>query len=350
MDYTTFWNKIVSQYNKNMNCKEEIVQSSWEGLFSLVFNYADSEIDSQRSVKMGVETKRADIVIKNGSEDLFVVELKRHVLHEGREQLFSYLNQLKIDLGVLVCDKLYIYDYDFTVKDGAYKEVEIAFVPDNPYGIKFVELFTKENFDKQKIREFIQKSNEKKSAENEIKKELSSTLLHDLLSSYLSKKYPEVDVEKILSKYNISLTSKSAVSVPVIPDLSSAFQKFNFASSASFGTKDATQFSVNGIPTGGKGPTVYAVVKGYIESHENITFAELQAAFPDYLARPGFGKMIRRVEDVSPNEWSGSRFNKHPLLLSEGSRITVSTQWKPDNMRSFIEGAKRLGIEVTPLS
>lgn len=60
--------------------------------------------------------------------------------------------------------------------------------------------------------------------------------------------------------------------------------------------------------------------------------------------------MIRSVEEVTPNEWSGSRFNKHPITLSDGTRITVSTQWKPDNMRSFIEGAKKLGIEVAPIS
>lgn len=115
-------------------------------------------------------------------------------------------------------------------------------------------------------------------------------------------------------------------------------------------TKDATQFMVNGTPTGGKGPTVYAAVNTYIDSHPNITLQELQTAFPDYLAKPGFGKMIRKVEDVTPNEWSGSRFNKHPISLSDGTRITVSTQWKPDNMLSFIVGVKKLGIAIEPVN
>ena len=120
--------------------------------------------------------------------------------------------------------------------------------------------------------------------------------------------------------------------------------------SPSFGSKDATQFMVNGSPVGGKGPTVYAAVKYYVESHSGISFDELQNAFPDNMARPGFGKMVRRWEDVTPNEWSGSRFNKHPIFLSDGTRIAVSTQWKPDNMHSFIVGAQRLGIEIKPLS
>ena len=107
MSYMIDWNKIVSQYNKIRNCKEEIVQASWELLFSTIFNYSDSEIDAQRAVQMGSSPKYPDIIIKNNNEDLFVVELKQYTLHIGQEQLFSYLNQLKIDIGILICDKLY---------------------------------------------------------------------------------------------------------------------------------------------------------------------------------------------------------------------------------------------------
>ena len=348
MSYTSSWNKIVAQYNKNINCKEEIVQNSWEMLFSMVFNYEDSDIDSQRSVKMGVETKRADILIKNDNADLFVVELKRHTLHEGQEQLFSYLNQLKMDLGILVCDNLYIYDYDFTTKENSYSVLEIPFKQDNPNGIKFVELFLKENFDKLKIKDFIRESNSKKESEKNIRNELSVTLITDLLKNHFSKKYPSIDVDKILDEYNISVTKKSAMQTTV----SSAAPVLNYAYSAiSFsGNKDSTQYTVNGTQTGGKGPTVYAAVKLYVESHGGISFAELQNAFPDYLAKPGFGKMIRRVEEVTQNEWSGSRFNKHPIVLADGTKITVSTQWKPDNMRNFILGSQKIGIEIKPIS
>ena len=54
------------------------------------------------------------------------------------------------------------------------------------------------------------------------------------------------------------------------------------------------------------------------------------------MAKPGFGKMVRRWEEVKPAEWSGSRFNKHPITLSDGTKVAVSTQWKPDNMHNFI--------------
>ena len=347
MSYTSSWNKIVAQYKKNSSSKEEIIQASWELLFSTIFDYSDFEIVSQFSVKMGVETKRADILIKKDNTDLFVVELKRHTLHEGQEQLFSYLNQLKMDLGILVCDNLYIYDYDFTQKENSYSVLEIPFEQDNSNGTKFVELFSKENFDRQKIKDFIKESNSKKESEKNIRNELSAALITDLLKNHFSEKYPKIDVDKILDEYDISVTKKSAMQTTI----SSAPPVSNYAYSATSysGNKDSTQFTVNGNPTGGKGKTVYATVKLYVDSHNGISLVELQNAFPDSLAKPGFGKMIRRVEDVTRNEWSGSRFNRHPILLADGTKIAVSTQWKPDNMHNFIEGVQRLGIHVEPI-
>lgn len=350
MQSTESWNKIVSQYNKIRNNKEEVVQASWEFIFSTLFNYSDSEIDSQRPVQMGSTPKYPDIIIKIENEDLFVVELKQHTLHKGQDQLISYLNQLKVNIGILVCDNLYIYDFDYTARENTYSVLEIPFIQDNPNGSRFVELFSKDNFDKQKIKDFIKECNENKDIVNEIKNEITSNLASELLKKYFKEKYTEIDIEKILAEYTVSVSKKSSVYTNPAATISGSSIYVPSMTTSSFMTKDATQFMVNGTPTGGKGPTVYAAVNTYIDSHPNITLQELQTAFPDYLAKPGFGKMIRKVEDVTPNEWSGSRFNKHPIFLSDGTRITVSTQWKPDNMLSFIVGVKKLGIAIEPVN
>ena len=177
-----------------------------------------------------------------------------------------------------------------------------------------------------------------------------SDLEYELLKKYFKEKYTEIDIDKILAEYTVSVSKKSSVYTNPAATISGSSIYVPRMTTSSFMTKDATQFMVNGTPTGGKGPTVYAAVKAFIDSHPNISVQELKSAFPDYLAKPGFGKMIRKVEDVTPNEWSGSRFNKHPISLSDGTRITVSTQWKPDNMQSFIEGVKKLGIEIVPVN
>ena len=355
MPQTPLWNKIISQYNKNRTCKEEIVQTSWELLFSTLFNYSDSDIISQKPVQMGVETKRADILIRHGSEDLFVVELKRHTLHEGQGQLFSYLNQLKIDIGVLVCDKLYIYDFDYTKRDENYSFLEIDFTPDNLDGEKFVELFMSDDFDKQKIKDFIKNKNQSKSNADSIRRELSNEFILQILKNHFSQIFPAEDVEKVFSDYQIVIHPKSAMQVSVVdsfvPQVSvpKTFKPAGFGAGSFLSGKDNTQFMLNGTPVGGKGSTVYATIKTYIENHPAVTLQELQSVFPDAAAKPGFGKMIRKIEDISEKEWSGSRFNRHPMILTSGEQITVSTQWKPDNFQSFINYAKQAGLDIHPI-
>lgn len=340
------WNLIVDMYRKNINSKEEMIQLSWEMLFSAVFGYPEGNVVAQYQVQMGVATKRADIVIKNDRKHLFVVELKRHTLHEGQAQLFSYPNQLKIDLGILVCDKLYIYDYDYTSSENNFSSVEIPFKQDNFDGESFVELFSKVNFDRQKIRTFIREYNDRKTAESKIKHELDDALLRKLLKEHFSENYPPEIVEKVLSDYNVSISPKStpitAVPLAVSKTSSPVFGRNPIPG----GTKDATQYNLNGTFTGGKGPTVHATVSYYVENHKGITYEQLKEAFPDECAKPGFGKMIRRVEEVSPAEWSGYRFNKHPIILASGQQVVVTNQWKPENMHSFIQNANRLGLDI----
>jgi len=70
-------------------------------------------------------------------------------------QLFSYLKQLRNDLGILICDKIYIYNYDYNKSDEEQDRVVIDFSIDNDIGANFVELFSKSAFMKTSVKEFI---------------------------------------------------------------------------------------------------------------------------------------------------------------------------------------------------
>ena len=206
MTASEMWNKIVTSYKKNLNAKEEIIQTSWELLFSTIFGYDDDDIDSQRSIKLGATARGdPDIIIKKNGADIFVVELKRYTIHDGREQLFSYLNQLKMNLGIVVCDTLSLYDYDYTKKESAYSELEIAFTSDNPDGIAFMELFCKDTFDSQKVKDFISSKNRKKNNYSHIKNSISESLIINLLEEHFVKQYPKEDVDEVLSSISITI-------------------------------------------------------------------------------------------------------------------------------------------------
>ncbi len=165
MKYEEAWNDIVEQYSRNRNKNEDVIQNSWNMLFKYCFGYSFDEIIEQQNVKMGTSTKYADIVIKENNVTQFVVELKKHDLSKDKNQaqLFSYLSQLKVNIGILVCDNIYIFDYDFTAQGDKHNVAAISFEKNNQDGTRFVELFSKENFDREKIRAFIkevQKKNE----------------------------------------------------------------------------------------------------------------------------------------------------------------------------------------------
>ena len=162
MDITEKWNKIVDHYTENINTPECDIQKAWVDFFADTdfFGYSkfNKEVDDQRSIQIG-STQRVipDIIIRSNQEqhDLFVVELKRYSKMEGHSQLFSYLKLLNLNIGVLVCSKLYIYDYDIVNNNDEQAFIEIAFEKDNPDGIKFMELFSKGSFDKENIKQFI---------------------------------------------------------------------------------------------------------------------------------------------------------------------------------------------------
>lgn len=143
------WNKIVDFYNKYRFKPENEVQNLWEQLFAdaELFGYSKiyGEIEPHRSIQIGSSCRVIpDIIIKKDEKDLFIVELKQSSLDCGDKQLLSYLKLLQqINIGILICNKLYIYNFDINKKDVEQTKLAIDFTYDNPYGIKFVELFEK---------------------------------------------------------------------------------------------------------------------------------------------------------------------------------------------------------------
>lgn len=102
------------------------------------------------------------------------VELKQYsydFIMDMQNQLISYLNQLHLSIGVLVCKSIYLYSYNYV--EEKIKRMEIKFTKDNPDGVKFVELFQKENFNSAKIGAFIDSKLSFSENVEKIKKEIT---------------------------------------------------------------------------------------------------------------------------------------------------------------------------------
>lgn len=219
------WNYIVNQYKKNYHSDEAVVQEEWETFLSELFGYKKvyGEIDSHRTLTIG-SSQRAipDIIIRNNKIDLFDVELKQYNMAftpEMENQLKSYMDLLHISVGVIVCRSIYIYLYDFHQQK--LKKLEIAFTEDNVDGIRFVELFSKENFDKEQIEAFVDEKLTRISNIEKIKREITDENLVNALVKELSQQYSVDEIVqafegvKILVNRNEPMKTTSLIDTPL---------------------------------------------------------------------------------------------------------------------------------------
>lgn len=216
MDSIAIWNKIVEGVRKIEMSPEEKVQKLWEDFFSdsNLFGYSKAfeEVLGQYPVRAGTRTIRPDIVIIDFSKnkELFLVELKQYGLSFNdhyREQLFSYMLLKSIKIGLLICDKIYLY-YNIFDQHNCEGQLQIQFDYDNATGGKFVELFNKKNFDEEKIKQFIEETNQSDEYIREIQASLqnsSQEQLIDIIKNYFIEKYPKKEIDSALKGLSVSI-------------------------------------------------------------------------------------------------------------------------------------------------
>jgi len=214
MTNTEKWNRIVECYEKNKNAMENVIETTWENIFVDYLNYRrlEGDIDRQRKIPIGsTQRPTADIIIKDGDRDLFVVELKRHSLPfntEMESQLLSYLKLLRNKTGILICDKIYIYMYDINKRDDEQNKMEINFTRDNADGIAFVELFSKANFNEMAIHQFVQDKIKSVANIELIKNEITPALITKLLQNHFIERYNMTEIEEAINTMHVQNNKK----------------------------------------------------------------------------------------------------------------------------------------------
>lgn len=200
MTNSNIWNELVELVRENERRDERIIQNDWEKMILRQYlGFNKSEIDSQRRLRIGATDKKIDIMLKKDDDEICVIELKQHCFSKndgGQAQLFSYLNQLKkIKLGVLVCDKLYVYNFDYKLDDDEQVFVEIPFEENNENGLSFVRLFLRQTLNLDEIVSWVnEKDRERRNIErqrdrerkiiDEIKAKITEELKRNLLKDY----------------------------------------------------------------------------------------------------------------------------------------------------------------------
>lgn len=219
------WNEIVKYFNENFGSEEFKIQGLWENIFKEQFGYKSlkGEITSHKEIIIGATKKIiTDIVLRKDNEDRVVVELKREMLDacdkKNLAQLLSYLKQLKISIGILIANKINLIVYDYNKDDKDQQSIQIEFVKDNQLGEKFVDLFRKENLDKDKIEEFVNENckikDEKQKLEKFIKDE---EYIKSILANYFKENgYSQHIIDLLFNDYIINIAHKTVQITPIV--------------------------------------------------------------------------------------------------------------------------------------
>ena len=218
MDAKEIWNYLVAEYEKNFSAQEDKIQTLWESYLAnpFLFGYSDNDdIDSKRSLHIGsTDREIPDIILRSNHNDICIVELKRYSLPKNSDyekQLLNYMTHtdLHLSIGVLVCKTLNIYHFDHAKNMS--ECLEIPFEKDSKNGEIFINLISKGNFSEEKIINFIKSENESKENVRNLKSEITTDLIKELIIKHFENKYSANDIEKVLSELSITISEKKMI-------------------------------------------------------------------------------------------------------------------------------------------
>ena len=302
-----------------------------------------------------------DILIQKDDKKQFVIEVKRPLhtqIAKDRDQLVSYMRQLKLKAGIYIGEHIEIF-YDQPDSENAVSVLTIPLELDNKRGARFVELFSKDRFSKESIVQFCEdriKELRHQESLNKIKDNLVNEAQEQIaegMKMYLMEKYgntfSESDIVGMLSSLRFTATPKDGqqpVAVPTTPRPASQKKETNSAKLKQ--EHDKTQYSINGGTFLGKRRFVHQVVKLYVEQHPSATFAELEQVFKSELQ--GSYGVIRTVDYIREKGVEEYRYlmkANEVLRSSDGVTFAVCSQWGIGNIPKMVELAKKLGYIIT---
>ncbi len=209
------WNLIVDNYKHLYSSLESKLQTEWEMYCAELLGYKKllHEIDFQKHLSVGSGGSIIpDIILRISQKDIFDIELKQYNLpfnETFESQLISYLNQTHLSVGMIVCNKIYLYYYEYSTV--TVNKIEIPFEKDNSDGIALIEMLTKESFSDQTIKNYVLNKLKHENDLVEIKNILTNDWIKSAVKEKLLEKYSETDIDSILKQYSFRVN-------PVVKD------------------------------------------------------------------------------------------------------------------------------------
>lgn len=246
------WNFIVERHEINFSQLESVVQKEWEDIFSELFDYKKllGEIVVQKQIQIGSSVRIIpDIFLEKNKVKIVDVELKQYNLslnEKFENQLMSYLTFFHIPIGIIVCNKLYLFWFDY--ESSALTKIEIPFEKDNERGIKFVELFNRNTIDKDTVKKFIFSEKEKECEIAKIRNLLTSEFVKECVVEKLSKDFNQDVVNDAINDFCFDVMQNKRTTIIESNSVPKISNNFNHKQTKEFVIKNT--MSLSGLERG----------------------------------------------------------------------------------------------------
>lgn len=217
MKNSDMWNLIASDFQKLYQEKEAAVDKRWQQYCTDLLGYRSifDEIKSQSSVHVGSHYRAIpDIILSIDGQEVFDIELKKYSLafqEDFELQLISYFKLKRISVGMIVCESIYLYSYDYPTDE--IMKIEIPFTKDSPRGTKLIQLLQRQTFNSEDITGFVKKEVLKENRLKDMQALLTPRFVRDAVVKSLSESYSEEEIEMALRNFTFSVSQKNNSSV-----------------------------------------------------------------------------------------------------------------------------------------
>ena len=221
------WNEICFLLSDNIRTdisESDFEQNVVQALRVLDWKEYSGDIEIRPSFQVGASNRiTPDFVIKDSdNRKLFVIEIKQPNIplnSRFQQQLFSYMRQLKLEYGILIGQGIQIfYDGNLAKQEDPILLETIKFTKDNDKGLKFVQIFAKENFNQESLRNFtlngLKKLNRREEHNELTKKLLDENYQEKILELIKQDFLDEYDgelIESVLENLRIEIRAKNAL-------------------------------------------------------------------------------------------------------------------------------------------
>lgn len=219
------WNEICFLLSENI--KSDISENSFElnviqALRVLGWKQFSGDFEIRPSYQIGAANRiTPDFVIKSSdNHKLFVIEIKQPnipLTSTFQQQLFSYMRQLKLEYGILIGQGIQIfYDGNLAEQEDPVLLETIRFEKNSEKGENFVQLFIKENFNTELLKEFtlnalkkINRKEEFKKLKNKILSDNYKDKLNELIKQDFISEYDGELIDSVLAELRIEIIEKN---------------------------------------------------------------------------------------------------------------------------------------------